>query len=98
MRLTNYEILSIKKVFEEVFGNGKIYLFGSRIDDTKRGGDIDLYIDLDTTLTIKEQMNLKTSFRLRLYDLIGEQKIDIVISKDKNRSIEKEILKTGVIL
>ena len=98
MRLTNYEILSIKKVFEEVFGNGKIYLFGSRIDDTKRGGDIDLYIDLDTTLTIKEQMNLKTSFRLRLYDLIGEQKIDIVISKDKDRSIEKEILKTGVIL
>jgi len=98
MRLTNYEILSIKKVFEEVFGNGKIYLFGSRVDDTKRGGDIDLYIDLDTTLTIKEQMNLKTSFRLRLYDLIGEQKIDIVISKDKDRSIEKEILKTGVIL
>ncbi len=98
MRLTLQEVSSIKKAFEETFKDGKIYLFGSRVDDTKRGGDIDLYIELDTVLDIKEQMSLKTNFRLKLYDLIGEQKIDIIISKNKNRSIEKEILKTGVIL
>ncbi len=27
---------------------------------------------------------------------LGEQKIDIVIAKDKNRNIEKEALKTGI--
>jgi len=44
MRLTNFEATTIKKVFTEIFGEGKIYLFGSRIDDSKRGGDIDLYL------------------------------------------------------
>ena len=44
MRLTEHEIKMIKKAFKESFHDGKIYLFGSRVDNTKRGGDIDLYI------------------------------------------------------
>lgn len=96
MRLTKYEIDMIKKAFKETFEDGKIYLFGSRVDDGKRGGDIDLYIDLPYKLSIKKELDKKTEFKLKLYDLIGEQKIDIIISKDKNRSIEKEIKKTGV--
>jgi hypothetical protein len=40
MRLTHKEIESIKQVFLEIFGSGKIYLFGSRVDDTLKGGDI----------------------------------------------------------
>lgn len=96
MRLTNYEIESIKKVFKEVFKDGEVYLFGSRVDDTKKGGDIDLYIDLPYKLNTSEEYDKKSKFRLRLYELIEEQKIDIVISKDKHRSIEKEILKIGV--
>jgi len=98
MRLTNFEQNMIKKAFIESFKAGKIYLFGSRVDDSKRGGDIDLYIDLDYDFKIKEILDKKTSFRLNLYEKIGEQKIDIVVSKDKNRSIEKEILKTGILL
>ena len=98
MRLTQYEINSIKKAFKEIFESGDIYLFGSRVDDTKRGGDIDLFIDLTYKLDTKELLNKKSKFKLALYDIIGEQKIDVVISKDKNRSIEKEALKTGVLL
>jgi predicted nucleotidyltransferase len=98
VRLTKKEIEAIKEAFLKVFGNGKIYLFGSRVDDSKRGGDIDLFIDLDRKLDIKEKMRLKSRFRLLLYDKIGEQKIDIIISKDKNKSIEQEALKTGVLL
>jgi len=44
MRLTNLEQKMIKKAFVETFQSGDIYLFGSRVDDTKRGGDIDLYL------------------------------------------------------
>jgi predicted nucleotidyltransferase len=98
MRLTNFEINSIKDTFLDVFSNGKIYLFGSRVDDSKRGGDIDLYIDTDFLLSTKEELKKRKEFKLKLYDKIGEQKIDIVISKDKNRSIEQEILKSGVLL
>ncbi len=44
MRLTDNDKRAIKEAFFEIFEDGKIYLFGSRADDTKRGGDIDLYI------------------------------------------------------
>lgn len=98
MRLTNYEIKSITDIFKEVFKDGNIYLFGSRVDDAKRGGDIDLFIDLGYALDDKEIMKKKSNFKIKLYNLIGEQKIDIVIARDKNRSIEKEILETGVLL
>ena len=43
-------------------------------------------------------LELKRKFKMKLYTLLGEQKIDIVVSKDKNRSIEQEILQTGVLL
>ena len=32
MRLTQYEISSIKKAFYETFKDGKIFLFGSRVE------------------------------------------------------------------
>jgi predicted nucleotidyltransferase len=87
MRLTNQEIRSIKESFHQVFGTGKIYLFNSRVDDSSKGGDIDLFIELDTTPTVKETL-----------DKIGEQKIDVIVSKDKTRPIEKEALSKGVLL
>jgi len=44
MRINKQEIEVIKNCFESVFKIGKIYLFGSRVDDSQKGGDIDLYI------------------------------------------------------
>ena len=49
MRLSKAQHQAIKKYFLEVFHDGQIYLFGSRVDDGKRGGDIDLYIDSPDT-------------------------------------------------
>ena len=98
MRLSSYEIKSIKNSFIEIFEGGDIYLFGSRVDDSKKGGDIDLYIDYPFKIDVKQMQDMKSKFRLKLYEQIGEQKIDLIISKDKNRSIEKDILGTGVLL
>jgi uncharacterized protein len=45
MRLHPSEIHLIKSIAHHVFGNGtKVILFGSRVDNTLKGGDIDLYI------------------------------------------------------
>ena len=48
MRLTELEITAIKNTFQEVFGRGEVYLFGSRLLENKRGGDIDLFLECDT--------------------------------------------------
>jgi predicted nucleotidyltransferase len=98
MRLTVKEKSLITQTFQNIFKQGSLYLFGSRVDDTKRGGDIDLFIDIPYQLNIKEELEKKSQFRLKLYEMIGEQKIDIIVSKDKSRSIEKEILRTGILL
>ena len=74
MRLTNYEITSIKESFHQVFGDGEIYLFGSRVDDTKKGGDIDLLI-VSKTFTKK----LLRKLRVEFFKYFGEQKLDIII-------------------
>ena len=92
MRLTDYEINMIKQTFLDIFKYGTIYLFGSRVDDNKRGGDIDLYIQTDSDDIVTK----KIKFLSKIKQLIGDQKIDIVISKDKTRVIEQEALKHGV--
>ncbi|MBD3789919.1 MAG: nucleotidyltransferase domain-containing protein [Campylobacterales bacterium] len=94
MRLTPYEHEMIKKAFLETFEEGKIYLFGSRVDDTKRGGDIDLYLCPDTKF--ENERERRRAFLIKLDEYIGEQKIDAIMAKDPDRLIEKEALSTGV--
>jgi len=74
MRLSTFEVESIKLAVSRYAPNAEVYLFGSRTDDAKRGGDIDLLlmneaaIDLLTVQTISDDIQAA----------IGEQKIDIV--------------------
>ncbi|MDO8454589.1 MAG: nucleotidyltransferase domain-containing protein, partial [Sulfurimonas sp.] len=87
MRLTEFEKNSIIKHFTSFFPHAKIYLFGSRVDDTKKGGDIDLYIE---TKSDEYSYAKLLEFNAAVQQEIGEQKIDIVVNKiDKN--VEKPI-------
>lgn len=91
MRLTQQEIEAIRSSFYEVFKNGRIYLFGSRVDDRQKGGDIDLFV-----MSEGADLEKKIDFLVLLKQKIGDQKIDVVISKDRNRLIEQEALTNGV--
>ena len=93
MRLSQRYVEVIKKNFNQFFQNGEIYLFGSRVDDNKKGGDIDLYF------VLKEHSNLfekKLKFLSRVKRELGEQKIDVVFNIDNSRLIEKEAIKWGI--
>jgi predicted nucleotidyltransferase len=94
MRLTDKERQFIKKAFYETFQDGKIYLFGSRVDNTKRGGDIDLY--LCPIQKFENERELKRKFQILLDEYIGEQKIDVIMAKDENRLIEQVAIRDGV--
>jgi len=94
MRLTRYEVDAIKNCFTQVFSAGQIYLFGSRTDDTEKGGDIDLYLKLNDATNWHE----KNKVLVNLKSKIGDQKIDVIISKDVNSVIEQEAVLTGILL
>ena len=82
MRLKAKEIEEITRVTKECFGTGaKVYLFGSRTDDNKKGGDIDLYIE---TTAKKKLFDKKVKMLQMLYERLGEQKIDIVVNNHAN--------------
>ena len=91
MRLTEEEKNAIVKTIHSVDPEATIYLFGSRVDDTKKGGDIDLFVD-STQITLGDKIDI----RIKLYDLIGEQKIDIVTPKKDNEAFIKLIRKKAV--
>jgi len=96
LRLTQSEIEAIKKSYLDVFQGGSIYLFGSRVDDNQKGGDIDLYIVPNTELPSSALLEKKLNFLVQVKNAIGEQKIDVVIARDKKRLIEQEALQKGI--
>ena len=46
MRLTASQIETIRQATRQNFGaDASVWLFGSRVDDARRGGDVDIYIE-----------------------------------------------------
>lgn len=77
MRLTDKEVKIIKSSIKRLDENAKIYLFGSRVIDTKKGGDIDLLV-MSGKLVYDDRRKILSS----IFEELDEQKIDIIITKD----------------
>ena len=75
MRLEKRIIDKLKQAVYNSFGDVNIYLFGSRTDDTKKGGDIDIAID--TNLSRLEFRKSKAKFISNLIKDNFELKIDV---------------------
>ena len=97
MRITDKDRQAIINMTHQYFDDSaEVYLFGSRVDDSKKGSDIDLYLIPNHKNSAKQLFDKKIKFLVALNLALGEQKIDVIIAKDKNRLIEKEAVRTGV--
>jgi predicted nucleotidyltransferase len=76
MRLTANEITAIREEIGRLDPKAEVYLYGSRVDDTARGGDVDLLVISDT-LGFREVLRL----RLRILDRIGWQQLDLLVRR-----------------
>jgi len=74
MRVPRIQLEFLKSRIVEFAPEAKVYLFGSRVHDSKRGGDIDILILSSTLLTLEQKIAIKTAFGAEF----GEQKIDLV--------------------
>ena len=78
MRLSKPTRTLIQDTVREVFGlESTVKLFGSRINDDARGGDIDLLVELPSVTTELERKTLQLIARLQLH--IGDQPIDVLV-------------------
>jgi predicted nucleotidyltransferase len=78
MRLTEQQIQVFKSTAHAVLGEGaQVTLFGSRVDDAKKGGDIDLLFTAPANIDNPAQ----TVGRIyaQLVRQLGDQKIDILL-------------------
>lgn len=81
MRLSPSQIQAIVDSTGANFGNdAQVWLFGSRVDDHLKGGDIDLYIEIFKQAPA-DLITCKLKFMRDLHKKLGQQKIDVVLNK-----------------
>ena len=85
MRLKDFERKALKEVFKDF--EGEIYIFGSRLNNNKRGGYIDLIIKPKRKLSLDEILKLQSK-----YFLLTDTDIDIIQYDDKSPFIQ-EVMK-----
>ncbi len=97
MRLDSEIKNQIIKYANQYFGKDiKLYLFGSRAYDCKKGGDIDLYLESLDEINMDNQVQFLNS----IYRNVTERKIDLVIKTPlrKDKLIYHTAKQEGIIL
>ena len=76
----------------------RVTLFGSRVDDEKKGGDV--YIMVETSFVITEPAVLSARFASRISRAMHGRKVDVVLKAPnlQTQSIHHIAEATGVLL
>jgi len=101
VRLTPEQADTLKRIAAEIFGpRAGLMVFGSRADDARRGGDIDLYVTgADKPLT--RQLDEKLRFLVKAKLALGDRRIDLVFAPaphEQRLPIHREAERTGIAL
>ena len=91
MRLHQTEIQTIKETILSLDENAEIYIFGSRTDQTLKGGDIDILV-LSQSLLFGDKLKIKQM----IFEKMEEQKIDLIMARDTSAPFVRMALKKGV--
>ena len=91
MRLTGDEQRVISESIEFHDADAEVYLFGSRVDDAARGGDIDLLV-----ISKKIDLMAKLDILADLHERFGARKIDLVVFPDLSRPFARIAVNQGL--
>lgn len=97
MRLSQQTQQIIRDTVREIFGvDADVKLFGSRVNDDARGGDIDLLVELPSVSAEVERKTMQLIARLQMR--IGDQPIDVLVldPSTSRQSIHEQALMTGI--
>jgi len=78
MRLPPNQVQTIKGTVARLVGPAsRVWLFGSRVDDSLRGGDIDLLVESDEV--VPDRVRLLCKLEGALIMALGDRKLDILL-------------------
>lgn len=94
VRLSQEEREVIVSLLRAEDPDGQVFVFGSRADLDKRGGDIDIFFQTDKKLTLKKRLFLEYRLRTKC-----DTKIDLLVkSADERNQPIYDIARKGVLL
>lgn len=99
MRLTDYQVKAITQLAHEIAGErAQVRVFGSRLDDEARGGDLDLMLELSEPAA--NPALLAARFSARVTRLIQGRKVDVLLAAPnlKRLPIHDMAFKEGKVL
>jgi predicted nucleotidyltransferase len=96
MRLSKRIVKILKIAINDNFGDVKIYLFGSRTDDNKKGGDIDIALDIN--IQRDDFRRKKSSFIASLIRMGFDMKIDLVQYNKDDELLYSEIKSNSILI
>jgi predicted nucleotidyltransferase len=97
--LSHEYIEPLKRMAAEMAGpTARLRLFGSRLDDAARGGDVDLLLELAEP--VAEPALLVARFAARASRLMQGRKVDVVLSAPnlRRQAIHEQAARSGVLL
>ena len=78
MRLNDQQVQAIKMTAQHLLGNdARVILFGSRVNNALRGGDIDLLFE--TPHKLNDRVGTAGRLYAKLIRQLGDRKIDVVL-------------------
>ena len=81
MRLTPEQIATIKRTTQAVLGEGvQVTLFGSRVHDGQKGGDVDLYVEAPS-IDLMQKIRCQVSLQDQL-----DMPVDLIVKPFGDRS------------
>lgn len=99
MRLTPEQIENIHQFALQVAGpHASVRLFGSRLDDSARGGDVDLLLDI--SIPVEQPALLAATLAAKVSRLMRGRKVDVVIHAPNlmHQAIHDIALREGALL
>lgn len=99
MRLTPIQVERVKAIACALLGpEAQVTLFGSRVDDTRRGGDVDLLFETDAQL--EHPAEIICRLHAKLVKALGDRRIDILLrhAASPQAAVFEVAKRTGVLL
>lgn len=100
MRITQAQRRAVIEEIRSSFGPAaRVWLFGSRADDRKRGGDVDVYVEAGGP-PVDGRLDAEIAAGIALQDVFDGLKVDLLVryGEEVERPIHAIAKRTGVLL